>query len=123
MIVPGANLLGVALRVIQPQTMQLRAFVSRTENEAGDTVAIFADPVDFQGSMQPVNKALYQQLGLNFAKNYSTLFVFGDVKPLARDRDGDVVLFNGKIWQCESDRDWSGVGEYRKILCVEIPTI
>lgn len=120
-MIPGANLLGAALRVIRPQTMQLRAFVSRGENAAGDTVAVFAAPVDFQGSMQPVNKALYQQLGLNLAKNYSNLFVFGNVQPTARDRDGDLVLFNGKTWQCESDRDWSGVGEYRKTLCVEVP--
>lgn len=117
---PGSNLLGVALGAIQPQTLQLRAFASRAENAAGDTVSVFAAPVDIFGSMQPVDKKLYQQLGLNFAKNYSTLYVFGAVQPVARDRDGDIVLFGGKTWQCESDRDWSGVGEYRRVLCVEV---
>lgn len=120
-MIPGANLLGMALRVIQPQTLQLRAFVSRDENAAGDTVSVFADPVEMPGcSMQPVDKKLYQQLGLNLAKNYSTLWVFGNVQPTARDRDGDIVLFDGKTWQCESDRNWSGVGEYRRVLCVEV---
>lgn len=117
---PGSNLLALALGAIQPQTLQLRAFTSRAENAAGDTVSIFAAPVDIFGSMQPVDKKLYQQLGLNFAKNYSTLHVFGAVQPVARDRDGDIVLFGGKTWQCESDRDWSGVGEYRRVLCVEV---
>lgn len=121
-MIPGANLLGMALRHIQPQTLQLRAFVSRTENTAGDTVATFAAPVDIQGSMQPVDKKLYQELGLNLSKNYSTLWVFGTVQPTARDRDGDLVMFDGKTWQCESDRNWSGVGEYRRVLCVEVPT-
>lgn len=120
-MIPGANLLGMALRAIQPQTLQWRAFVSRTENSAGDTVATFAAPVDVQGSMQPVDKKLYQMLGLNLAKNYSTLYIFGPIKPTARDRDGDLILFGGTTWQCESDRDWSAVGEYRKILCVEVP--
>ena len=119
-MIPGSNILGAALRVIQPQTLQLRAFLTRSENAAGDTVPVFAAPVSFHGSMQPVSKDLYQQLGLNFAKNYSTLYVFGDVRPLARDRDGDIILFDGKTWQCESDRDWSGVAEYRKVLCVEV---
>lgn len=119
-MIPGANILSQALRVIQPQTLQHRAFVSRVENAAGDTLPTFAAPVSIQGSMQPVNKALYQQLGLNLAKNYSTLFVFGTVQPVARDRDGDLVIFAGKTWQCESDWDWSGVAEYRKILCVEV---
>lgn len=122
-MIPGANLLGMAFRAIRPQTLQLRAFVSRTENVAGDTEATFATAVDIQGSMQPVNKALYQTLGLNFAKNYSALHVFGAVQPTARDRDGDIILFDGKTWQCESDRNWSGVGEYRKVLCVEVQAL
>lgn len=120
---PGSNLLALALSAIRPQTLQLRAFVSRTENETGDTVATFATAVNFQGSMQPVDKQLYQRLGLNFAKNYSTLWVFGSVQPVARDRDGDIVIFGGKTWQCESDRDWSGVGEYRKVLCIEVQAL
>lgn len=119
MNVPGSNLLSVALRVIRPQTLQFRAFVSREDNAAGDTVATFAAAVDIRGSMQPVDKKLYQMLGLNLAKNYSTLYVVGDIQPTARDRDGDLILWAGKTWQCESDRDWSPVGEYRKILCVE----
>lgn len=121
MNVPGANLLGMALRVIRPQTMQMRAFLSRQENDAGDTIPVFAAPVNIQGSMQPVDKKLYQELGLNLSKNYSTLYVFGNVQPTARDRNGDLVLFGGSTWQCESDRNWSGVGEYRKILTVEVP--
>lgn len=122
-MIPGSNILGLALSVINPQLMQWRAFVSRDENSVGDTIAVFADAVEFFGSMQPVNKALYQQLGLNLAKNYQTLYVKGDIQPVARDRDGDLILFNGRTFQCESDRDWSGVGEYRKILCVEIPAL
>lgn len=122
-MIPGANILSQALGLIQPQTLQLRAFMSRAENSVGDTVATFAAPVNISGSMQPVERKLYQQLGLNLSKNYSILYVFGSVQPTARDRDGDVILFNGSIWQCESDRNWSGVGEYRKILCVEIPVI
>lgn len=123
MNIPGANLLGIAMRVIRPQTLQLRAFVSRQENEAGDTIPVFAAPVDISGSMQPVDKKMYQELGLNLNKNYSTLWVFGSVQPTARDHNGDLVIFpsNGATWQCESDRNWSDVGEYRKVLCVEVP--
>lgn len=117
------NILSMALSAIPAQTPQLRIFVTRTENTAGDTIATFAAAIDIQGSMQPVDKKLYQQLGLNLAKNYSILFVTGNIQPTARDRDGDIILFGGSTWQCESDRNWSTVGEYRKILCVEIPPI
>lgn len=119
-MIPGANILGMALSVIRPQTVQLRRFVSRTENGVGDTIPVFAAPVDISGSVQPVDKKLYQQLGLNLSKNYRMLWVFGDVQPTGRDRDGDIVLWNGQTWQCESDRDWSDVAEYRKLLLVEV---
>ena len=122
-MIPGANILGAALRVIQPQTIQYRAFLTRAENAAGETVATFADAVDIQGSMQPVDKKLYQELGLNLSKNYWTLWVFGPIQPTARDRDGDIILFAGLTCQCESDRNWSAVGEFRKILCVEVQPI
>ena len=122
-MIPGSNLLGMALRYIQPQALQLRAFVSRADNAAGDTVATFAPPVGISGSMQPVDNKLYQALGLNLAKKYWTLYVFGDVQPTARDRDGDLVIFGGVTCQCESERNWSSVGEYRKIICVEVQTV
>lgn len=121
MNIPGANLLSVALRVIQPQTLLHRAFLSRDTNSAGDFVSVFAAPVEISGSMQAVNKKLYQQLGLNLAKNYSTLYTQANVLPTTRDRAGDRLEYAGKFWQCESDMDWSTADGWRKLLCVEVP--
>lgn len=121
MNIPGANLLSVALRVIQPQTLQHEAFVSREVNSAGDFVSVFAAPVDITGSMQAINKKLYQQFGLNLSKNYSTLYTSANVEPTSRDREGDRVRHGGKLWQCESDMDWGSVDGWRSLLCVEVP--
>lgn len=121
MNIPGANLLSIAARVIAMQTLQHRAFVSRAENAAGDTVSTFAAPVDIQGSVQPINKRLYQELGLNLTKNYVMLYTSANVSPTTRDREGDLVSFNGKTWQCESDQNWAGVDGFTKMLCVETP--
>jgi len=121
MNIPGANLLGIALRVIQPQTLSHEAFVSREPNSAGDFVSVYAAPVDIQGSMQAVNKKLYQELGLNLAKNYSQLYTQANVQPTARDREGDRITFGGKVWLCESDMNWGVVDGWRKLLCVEVP--
>jgi hypothetical protein len=121
MNIPGANLLGVALRVIQPQTLGHRAWQSRTVNAAGDFVGVFAASVDISGSMQAVKKTMYQTLGLNLSKNYSTLYTQANVQPLARDREGDLVTYGGKTWQCESDMNWVSQDGWRKLLCVEIP--
>lgn len=119
MNIPGANLLSMAARVIAMQTLQHQAFVSRTENAAGDTVSTFAAPVDIQGSVQPINKKLYQELGLNLSKNYVMLYTSAAVSPTGRDKEGDLVSFGGKTWQCESDQNWSAIDGFTKMLCVE----
>lgn len=121
MNIPGANLLSMAARVIAMQTLQHRAFVSRDENAAGDTVSTFAAPVAIQGSVQPINKRLYQELGLNLTKNYVMLYTSSNVSPTTRDREGDLVSINGKTWQCESDQNWAGIDGFTKMLCVETP--
>ena len=120
-MIPGSNLLRQAMGPIARQSLQWQAFVTRVVNETGDYVSTFADPVTITGSMQPVDRKLYQQLGLNLARNYCTLYTEADVRVTDREREGDLVTFDGKPWQAESDRNWRAVDGWRKILCVQVP--
>lgn len=122
MNIPGANLLSIAARVIQFQTLGWRAFVSRSVNSTGDQISLFALSVDIQASFQPVDKKLYQDLGLNFSKNYAKVYTSAPVLPTTRDREGDKLTFGGRTWQCESDQNWSVVDGFTKMLVVEIPS-
>lgn len=121
MLVPGSNLLALAMGPIARQSLQWRAFVSRSVNAAGDFVSVFADPVAITGSFQAVNRNTYQLLGLNLQQKYSNFYTQADVKTVERDREGDLVDFAGETWQCESDQDWHSVDGWRKILCVRVP--
>lgn len=121
MRVPGSNILSMALRAIQPQPLTHLAFVSRSENTAGDTVAVYAAAVAITGSMQAVDKKLYQELGLNLAKSYMYLYTTATVRPTARDREGDKVTYGGSTWLCESDTNWAVADGWRKLLVVEVP--
>lgn len=121
MNIPGANLLGMASRVIRFETIGHRAFVSRAANAAGDFVSTFAASVDIQGSMQPLNKKLYQELGLDLSKNYVMLYTSAAVTGSIRDHEGDLLTFGGKTWQCGSDQSWAAIDGFTKMLCVEVP--
>ena len=123
MNVPGSNVLRLAMGPIASQTLGWRKFVKRDTNEVGDLVSTFATSVGILGSFQPVNKALYQQLGLDLAKSYWNLYTSANVKPTARDRQGDMLSYCGRLYQAESDQDWRGPDGWRKLLCVEVPTL
>lgn len=121
MNIPGANLLGIASRVIRFETLGHRAFMSREPNSVGDFVSTFAPSVNIQGSMQPVNRKLYQELGLNLSKNYATLYTSATITATDRDREGDLITFAGRTWQCESSQNWAAMDGFTKMLCVEVP--
>lgn len=121
-MIPGSNLLALAMGPIATQTLQWQAFVSRTRTAAGDWVSTFAASADIGGSFQPVNKKLYQQLGLNLAKNYWTLYTQANVLSSDRDREGDRISYNGQLFTAESiNSDWMGPDGWRSILCVGVP--
>ena len=122
MLVPGANLLSLAMGPIARQALQHQAFVSRAVNAAGDYVSTFATAVTITGSFQAVDRKTAQLLGLNVQKQYSNLYTQANVRTVDRDREGDLVIFGGLVWSCESDQDWRGVDGWRKILCVKVPS-
>ncbi len=49
------------------------------------------------------------------------LYTSAAVKPTMRDREGDLLTFGGKTWQCESDQSWAAIDGFTKMLCVEVP--
>jgi hypothetical protein len=120
-MIPGANLLRMALTAIAPQTVEYYAYTSRTLNAVGMYVTTFAEPVDVQGSFQPVPRALYQQLGLDFTKNYAMFYATQQLGDVTRDRTGDQLAFNGKRWQIEAANDWHAVDGWNGVLCIEVP--
>lgn len=120
MIVPGVNLLGLASRVLRFQDVQHRAYTGRTLNSVGDYVSAFASPVNIQASVQPVEKKLYQELGLDLSRNYVYVWTSADIKPPKQGRAGDLLIFGGATYQAESDRFWRTVDGFTKLLAVEV---
>lgn len=121
MTIPGANVLRMASRAIRLQALQHRAFVSRCANAAGDYVSTFADAVSIQGSMQPVDMKTYQLLGLNFEKVYFLLYTSAPVRGIERDREGDLLTYGGRTFQCENEWAWGLADGWTRMLCVEVP--
>ncbi|ENG2644832.1 hypothetical protein ABTQ74_002860 [Salmonella enterica subsp. enterica serovar Banana] len=118
-MIPGSNLLNLALGVIGSQTLEYHAFTGRQTNAAGYDIAEYADPAPVVGSFQPVPRAQYANLGLDYQKTYWNFYVSADLLDVARDVSGDQLVFNGKRYQCESITPWRSIDGWNAVLCSE----
>lgn len=120
MIVPGSNLLRMAMGVIGAQEVQWLQFLGKTTNAAGIDVPTFAEPVTVYGSFQAVGQNLLQNLGLDWTKNYATFYATMDFGDVERDKTGDRLVYGGKTFSCESKTPWFEQDGWSRVLCVEI---
>jgi len=121
-MIPGSCLLTSAMALIgATDGAMLYKFTGRTENNFGILVSTYASPVELIGvSIQPVNRKVYQQYGLDFQKNYITIWAPDDLQDLARDTSGDYITWNGRKWQLMSGRDWHAVDGWTTCIAVEV---
>lgn len=118
MLVPGSNLLSMALRVIAPQGVQWRAWVSETRLANGNLSNVYATAVAIEGSLQPVSLTLVQTLGLDLSQSYMMLYTSAAVKALQRDRAADIVSYGGSWYQIENQIDWHTQDGWSAYLCI-----
>lgn len=120
MTVPGSNLLNRAARLIKLQPVQYYQDIDRDNNSIGLDVTNYLPPAEISGSVQAVPLNTYKDLGLDFGKNYVTLYTNTPLIGIARDVSGDVFIFNGKTYQCMSTTDWLGMDGWNSVTAVEV---
>lgn len=119
-MIPGSNLLEMALTMIESQVVGYVACTGRTLNAMGQFVAVYAAPVPKSGSFQPVSRQYYQQLGLDYNKEYCNWYdPTAVVRDLEKDRSPDRINFGGWVWEALSSTDWKQVDGWRGTLFVK----
>lgn len=120
MIVPGSNLLRLALSVQGTQTLRWHQATGRTTNSVGKDVTAYADPVDVKGSFQPMSRASVMRNGLNIEKNYGTLYCVEPIQTAGRDLSGDQFSYGGSRWQAAGEIDWTMQDSWDAVTLVRI---
>lgn len=119
-MIPGSNILSQALQIIASQQVIYKKNNGRTVNQIGQYVSSYDGDQLITGSFQPVPRSLYHQYGLDFNKDYFTFYTDTNVKDILRDSSGDMIQFNGEIFQVESANDWFAIDSWVGVLCVRI---
>lgn len=119
--VPGAGLLGMALRLIQPQRVYWFKYESRALNEERKYVNTFAPAqVIDMCSVQAVPLTRYDFLGLDRKKKYVNWFVPAEVVGVDRDRSADEFAWNGRRYSVVNETPWNALDGWVEIMGVDI---
>ncbi len=119
-MIPGANILNMALTIIAKQTIVYYESLGRTINAVGQDVTLYNNGKVIVGSFQPIQKNLYEIYGLNLQKNYYNFYTSNNIIDVQRNVSGDQIAYEGQRFQCESNTEWYSLDGWKGILCVHI---
>lgn len=119
-MIPGSNLLALALTVIAPQGVQFYQATGRAKNAVGQFVTAYAAPVTIPGSFQPVDVKLLQKYGLDMDKDYATFYATGGFETPTRNESGDQFAYGGRRWQAIGKVPWVTQDGWTSILMVDV---
>lgn len=120
MTTPGSNTFALAMSVQGKQTINYYAAIGRTVNSIGLFEGAFAPPVPLKCAVQPIQRSLYEQLGLDLQKNYVTLYIKRNTMDIERGTQGDQFSYAGRRFQLESELDWFRQDGWVGTLCSDI---
>jgi hypothetical protein len=135
MMVPGSNLLTLALTVIGSTPVRYFGYQSVENGETGLDTVTYADPVTYvRGSVQPVDRNRYEALGLDWEKSYIVWYVpnlagttlsrnpdnSGDVVEAPVNRDGSLIPGVSRRYQLLQGNNWFNADKWMSLVGVDI---
>lgn len=121
MKVPGSNLLGMASRLVSFDILNHWKFLRNEKSGSGILRPVYATaPTVIRGSVQPVPRSMYMDLGLDLQKSYFNIYTAVPLSDLRRDKAPDMLDWNGRRFTVESKTDWAKQDGWKGALCCEI---
>ena len=100
------NLLELALGILPPVEFQHRYFIGEARNEIGVEIHSYSEWKTCVGMVQPVQRSRYQDLGLDFAKNYINVWGSIELHTIGLQDQPDQILWGGHLWNITAVNDW-----------------
>lgn len=120
-MIPGGNLLNLALSVISASAIQWLQFDAETVQPNMAVSLSYLAPVTIQGSLQPVPRHMMELLGLDMNKTYVNIFTSNSVIDIERDISSDRFIYGSATYQGLSSTPWRNIDGWNQILCVQVP--
>lgn len=120
MIVPGSNLLNIAMGVITPQWVLWSQDQGRVTNAVGKLVTQYGFPVAVRGSFQPMSRSQIQRDGFDLSSTYATFYASEPLRPVERGITGDRFAYGGSLWDAVEGQDWFNQDGWRAPVLIRV---
>lgn len=128
-----SNLHRMANNIIPRQRIQWRKAGDTVVSEYGVASSEYGEWQDTLAHVMPgiissfggknINERDYQEMGLDFSKNYYTVYVDGiNVRTVCEQHAADQFKINGKVFNVIQTEDWEefGYNGWKRCYCVQI---
>lgn len=102
------------------KTFTFYKWLGSTVDEMGRDVPNYDEAITLTGSVQAVPNKMYEQLGLDFNKNYKTVFCSALIQSIAENIQPDRIIYDGRTYDVVENKNWYETNGYTKILIVEV---
>lgn len=119
-MIPGINLLNIALGAIAPQTGQWLQFMGNVETSQGQDIPSYYPPVTIIGSFQSTDARTIQEMGLDVTAKYRTLYSSNAIAVTDRSTSPDILIFYGRRYQVAGELDWVNQDGWKGVVLVDI---
>lgn len=114
------NLLNQALTLIPKQKFTFCKYQGQTVNELGIKQEVYAAGIEFEGSVQAIEQAMYEKLGLQWSKKYIQIYSSLDIRNTDNTQiSPDKVIWNGKEYIVTKVTNWYLQDGWTNIIAVE----
>ena len=119
-MIPGNNVLNMALGLIGRKQVVWRQFNARTQNALGNWVVTYKPDVVLSGSWQSDPTDRVKALGYDSSKSYRRFFVSAPVDGVNRGTSPDLLIADGRKYEVVSTDDWTVQDGWVSLICVDV---
>lgn len=100
------SILNLALSLQKKQIILYSKFNGQTENDLGEDIPSYDEPIEVAGSFQPISQNLYAQNGFDLKNKYFIFYTTTNIFGIDRDSSGDKILYNNEEYQALHKDNW-----------------
>ena len=122
-MIPGINLLNIALGAIASQTGQWLKFMGNTQNSQGQDIPQYYPAETVIGSFQSTDARTIADMGLDVTAKYRTFYSSTPIAITDRGTSPDLLIFYGRKYQVAGELDWINQDGWKGLVLVDIGAV